>query len=128
MTFLLVWGKDSYSGKFLVLFPCIYALQPTLVHFYQTSSLLPSPLTIIALASLRLQYSLPYSEHINHIQAFSFLSSLYLFHAQAPISVAHVQSYCCICFGSIIHIWGRTCVLQFHLFTCEWQNSFFFVA
>jgi hypothetical protein len=26
-----------------VLFPCIFVLQPTLVHFYQTSSLLLGP-------------------------------------------------------------------------------------
>jgi hypothetical protein len=25
--FLLVWDKDSYTGSFLVLFPCIYVLQ-----------------------------------------------------------------------------------------------------
>jgi hypothetical protein len=27
MLFLLVWEKDSYTGSFLVLFPCIYVLQ-----------------------------------------------------------------------------------------------------
>jgi hypothetical protein len=26
MTFMLVWGKDSYTGSFLVIFPCIYVL------------------------------------------------------------------------------------------------------
>jgi hypothetical protein len=32
MAFLLVWEEDSYAGRFLVLFPCIYVLQPKLVH------------------------------------------------------------------------------------------------
>jgi hypothetical protein len=40
--FLLVCGKDSYTERFLVLLPCTCVLQPTLVHFYQASSLLPS--------------------------------------------------------------------------------------
>jgi hypothetical protein len=35
------------------LFPCIRTLQPTQVHLYQTSSLLPSPLPIVTSASLR---------------------------------------------------------------------------
>jgi hypothetical protein len=26
MTLLLVWDKDSYTGNFLVLFPCMYVL------------------------------------------------------------------------------------------------------
>jgi hypothetical protein len=32
MTFLLVWDKYSCTGSFFVLFPCIYVLQPQLVH------------------------------------------------------------------------------------------------
>jgi hypothetical protein len=72
MAFLLVWNKDSYVGRFLVLFPCIYVLEPKLVHLNQTSSLLLSPLPIVALASLRLQHSLLYSKHINHIQVFGY--------------------------------------------------------
>jgi hypothetical protein len=55
---LLVWRKDSYTGRFLVLFPCTCVLQPKLVHLYQTSSLLPGPLPIVALATLRLLHSL----------------------------------------------------------------------
>jgi hypothetical protein len=74
MAFLLVRDKDSYTGGFLVLFTCIYVLQLKLVHLYQTSSLPLSPLLIVALASLRLLYSLLYSEHINHIQVLCFLS------------------------------------------------------
>jgi hypothetical protein len=44
-----------------------------LVHLYHNSSLLPSPLPIVASAGLTLLYSFLYSEHINHIQAFDFL-------------------------------------------------------
>jgi hypothetical protein len=32
MTFLLVWDKDRYTRSILVLFPCIYVLQPKLAH------------------------------------------------------------------------------------------------
>jgi hypothetical protein len=60
-----------------VLFPCIWVLQSKLVHLYQTSSLLPSPLPIVHSASLRLQYSFLYSEHIKHIQVFGFLPLSY---------------------------------------------------
>jgi hypothetical protein len=70
IVFLLVWDKDSYTERFLALLPCTCVLQPTLVHFYQTSSLLPSPLPIVASASLRLLYSLLYSKHINHRSLF----------------------------------------------------------
>jgi hypothetical protein len=44
-----------------------------LVHLCQNFSLLPDPLPTVASASLRLLYSLLYSEHINHIQDFGFL-------------------------------------------------------
>jgi hypothetical protein len=71
MVYLLIWDKDIYTGWFFVLFPCICVLEPTLVHLYQTSSLLPSPLPIVASASLRLLYFL-HSKHINHIQVFGF--------------------------------------------------------
>jgi hypothetical protein len=37
--FLLVCDKDSYKGKFFVLFSCMYLLQPQLVHLYYSSSL-----------------------------------------------------------------------------------------
>jgi hypothetical protein len=76
---LLVWDKDSYTEKSLALLSCTDVLQPTLVHLYQTSSLLLSPLPIVASASLRLLYLLLYSEHINHIQVLGFLPfSLFL--------------------------------------------------
>jgi hypothetical protein len=35
--FLLVWGKDSYTERFLALLPCTCVLQPELIHLYQTS-------------------------------------------------------------------------------------------
>jgi hypothetical protein len=56
-----------------VLLPCTCVLQPTLVHRYQSSSLLPGHLPIAASASLRLLYLLLYREHINHIQILGFL-------------------------------------------------------
>jgi hypothetical protein len=60
IAFLLVWDKDTYTERFLALLPCTCVLQPTLVHLYQTSSLLPGPPPIVASASLRLLYSLLY--------------------------------------------------------------------
>jgi hypothetical protein len=68
-----------------VLLPCTCVLQPTLVY-YQTSSLLPSPLPIVVLASLSLLYLFLYSEHINHIQVFGFLPFPYPSHAQSNIT------------------------------------------
>jgi hypothetical protein len=91
MEFLVVWDKDGYTGRFLVLFPCIYVLQPQLVHPYQSSSLFPSPLPIVASASLRLLYSFLYSKHINHIQGFGFLPLPYPSCMQLPLSVTYVQ-------------------------------------
>jgi hypothetical protein len=107
--FWLVWDKDSYIGRFHVLFPYTYVLQTKLVHLYQKSSLLSSPLLIVVSASLRLLYLFLYSKHINHIQVFGFLPLPYSSHAWSPLSVICVQSYYCICFRTIICIWGRTC-------------------
>jgi hypothetical protein len=86
----VVWDKHSYTERFLTV-PWTGVLQPTLVHLYQTSSLLPSPLPIGASNSLRLLYSLLYSEHINHIQVLGFLLFPYSSHAHSPLSVTHVQ-------------------------------------
>jgi hypothetical protein len=80
---LLVWGKDSYTERFLALLPCTYVLQPTLVHLYQNHSLLPSSLTIVASASLRLLYSFLYSEYMNYIQVLYFLLFPYAFHVHS---------------------------------------------
>jgi hypothetical protein len=77
ISFLLVWDKDSYTERFLGLLPCTCVLQLTLVHFYQTSSLLPGLLPTVASASLRLLYSLLNREHINHTQVLGFLSFPY---------------------------------------------------
>jgi hypothetical protein len=84
---LLVWDEDSCTGRLLVLLPCICVFQPTLVHLYQTSSLLPSPLPIVASADLGLLYSLLYSGHINHIQVFDFLPLPCPSCARSPLSV-----------------------------------------
>jgi hypothetical protein len=86
IVFFLVWDKDSYIERFLVLLPCTCVLQPTLVHFYQTSSLLLGPLPIVAFANLRLLYLLS-REHINHIQVLGFLPFPYSSHAHSPLSV-----------------------------------------
>jgi hypothetical protein len=48
-----------------------------LVYLYQTSSLLPFPLPIVASASLRFLYSLLNRDHINHIQVLGFFSFPY---------------------------------------------------
>jgi hypothetical protein len=90
MVFLLVWDEDSCTGKFLVLFPCIYVLQPQLVHFYQSSLLLSSPLPMVAWTSLSCLYSFLYSKNINRTQAFGFLPLPYAFCAQPPLSATHV--------------------------------------
>jgi hypothetical protein len=59
IAFLLVWDKDSYTERFLALLPCTCVLQPTLVHLYQTSSLLPSSLPIVASASFKITIFAP---------------------------------------------------------------------
>jgi hypothetical protein len=93
---LLVWDKDSYTERFLALFPCTFVLHPTLVHLCQTTSLLPGPLPILASASLRLLCLLLYRQHINNIQGFvSFLFS-YSSCACYPLSVLPMSN--CICF------------------------------
>jgi hypothetical protein len=69
------------------LLPCICVWQCTLVHLYQTSLLLHSPIPIVASASLRLLYSLLYNEHINHIQVLGFLSFPYSSCVRSPLSV-----------------------------------------
>jgi hypothetical protein len=81
MVFLLVWDKDSYIRRFLVLFPCICILQHKLVHLYQTSSLLPSPLPKLASVNLRLQWA-----HQLHL-SFRFPSLLYSSRESSPLSV-----------------------------------------
>jgi hypothetical protein len=84
IAFLLVWDKDSSIERFPALLACTCVLQPTLVPFYQTSSLLPTPLPVVVSASLRLLYLLLYSEHITHC---SFLSLSIFLCARTPLSV-----------------------------------------
>jgi hypothetical protein len=91
MEFLLIWDKDSYTGRFLMLFPCIYILHPQLVHLYQSSLLLISSLPMLAPASLRFLYSFLYTKHINCIQVFFNLLPLhYLPCMWPPLSVTHI--------------------------------------
>jgi hypothetical protein len=66
--------------------PCVASMLK-LVHLYQTSSLLPGPLPVVASASLRLLYSLLYSEHINHIQVLGFLPFPYSSCVCSPLNV-----------------------------------------
>jgi hypothetical protein len=105
ITFLPVWDKDSYK-RVVALLPCTCVLQPTLVHLYQTSSLLPGHLPIVASVSLRLLYWLLYSEHINHFQVLGFLPFPYSSHMCFPFSVLPTSNN--IYFRFIICIWGRT--------------------
>jgi hypothetical protein len=92
MVFLLVWDKDSYTGSLLMWFPCIYVLKPQFVHLYQTSSLLPSLLLMVATGSLRFLYSFLCSGHINLIQLFGFLPFSYSSHELSPLSVWPMSS------------------------------------
>jgi hypothetical protein len=87
IAFLLNWGKYSNTKRFLALLPYTCVLKHTLVHHYQTSSLLPSPLPVVVSASWRLLYSPLYSEHINHIQLLGFLPFPYFSHSHSPLSV-----------------------------------------
>jgi hypothetical protein len=93
IAFLLAWDKDSSTERFLVLLACTCVLWPIFVLLYQTPSLVPSSLPIVALASLRLFYSLLYSEHINHIQVLGFLPLPYPSHAHSLplVCVTHVR-------------------------------------
>jgi hypothetical protein len=82
---LLVWDKDTYTERFLILLPCICVLQLVLIYLYQTSSLLLSPLPIVTSNCLRLLYSVLYSEHFNYIQVLGFLP--FPMRSQSPLSV-----------------------------------------
>jgi hypothetical protein len=84
---LLAWDKDSYTERVLALLPCICVLQPKLIHLYQTSSLLPGHLLIVASVSLRLLYSLLYSGHIKHFQVLGFLPFPYSSCMHSPLSM-----------------------------------------
>jgi hypothetical protein len=92
VAFFLVWDKDRNTERFLLLLQCTCVLQPTLVHLYQTSSLLPSPLPIVASANLRLLYLLLYYDHINDTQVLGFLSFLYSFSVHSLLSAWHISN------------------------------------
>jgi hypothetical protein len=77
--FFLVWDKDSYIGRFLVLFPRMYVLQHKLVNLYQISSLLHGPLPTVALTSSRLL-------SLNTLTTFKFFISF-----PCPITPVHGQ-------------------------------------
>jgi hypothetical protein len=87
--FLLLWDKDSYTERLLELLPCTCVLKPTLVHFYQTSSLLLGLLPKVASANLRLLYLLLNREHI---QVLGFLPFPYSSQAHSPLSVWPVSN------------------------------------
>jgi hypothetical protein len=128
IAFFLVWDKESDTERFLGLLPCTCVLQPTLVHLYLTSSLLPSLLPIVASASLRLLYSLLYSEHINHIQVLGFLPFSYSSHARSPLSVWPMSNNI-TAFVLVYNLhMSETCNFwpsepgKLPPFTCEWKN------
>jgi hypothetical protein len=85
IAFLLGWGKDSYAERYLALFPGIYAWQPT---FVQTSSLLSSPLPIVASATL---FTSPELGHQLH-QILGFFPFHYSFCACSHLSVWTVSN------------------------------------
>jgi hypothetical protein len=85
--FLLPWDKDSYTERFLPLLPYTSVLQPERVHLYQTSSLLPCNLPIVASVSLTLLFSLLYSGHIKHFHILGFLPFPYSSCTCSPFSM-----------------------------------------
>jgi hypothetical protein len=95
--FLLMWDMDSYTGRFFVLFLCTCVLQPTLVHLYQTSSLLPSPLSHSGLGQFKIIIFTPI-QWVHQPHSSFWFPSLSLF---LPCMVY------CNCFRSVILIWGR---------------------
>jgi hypothetical protein len=92
MVFLLVGDKDSYKGRFLVLFPCICVLQPQLVHFNQSSSLLPtwSP-SHGGLGQFKITVFVPIQWAHQPHSSFWFPSLALSLHAWPPLSVTRVQ-------------------------------------
>jgi hypothetical protein len=60
------------------------------ICLFQSSSLLPSLLPMVALASLKFLYSFQYRERINHIQVFGFLPLSHPSLSQPPFSVTRV--------------------------------------
>jgi hypothetical protein len=55
-----------------VTFPCIYVLQPKLVHLLYFSSFYLSPLLMVVSTVLKILYSFLYRGYINHIHFLNF--------------------------------------------------------
>jgi hypothetical protein len=91
-----------------------------LVHLYLSSSLLPCPLPMVALASLRYLYSFMYQP------PYFFLHSLLLENIHVHIYIFHIY---------IIYIWieiwtlglGLALLLESHLYTLHFYVGFFSV-
>jgi hypothetical protein len=83
-------------------------------HLYQTTLLFPGSLPIVTSATLRLLYSLLYSEHIDHNQVLSFLPFPSFSHVHSPLSVWTInesvtfKSHTIIVVGSICHFYSVT--------------------
>jgi hypothetical protein len=77
--FSLVWGKDSYTERFLTWLPCTSVLQPELIHLYLTSSLLPGHLPIVTSVILRLLYYLLYNTSNTFKFWVSYLSLFFMY-------------------------------------------------
>jgi hypothetical protein len=108
-----------------------------LVHLYLSSSLLPCPLPMVALSSLRYLYSFMYCEHINHPISFSIVCFwkiymyiyIYIFH----IYIFHIYIYF-IYIYIYIYIYmnrdwtlglGLTLLIESHLQTLHFYVCFF---
>jgi hypothetical protein len=79
MAFLLVWGKDSYTKRLLVLLPCTCVSLPALVHLCQTSLLLPWSPSHSGLCQFKITIFAPLQWAHKTLSNFRFLSlSLFL--------------------------------------------------
>jgi hypothetical protein len=104
------------------LIPCKCVLQPTLVHLYQTSSLILGPFHIVAAVSLRLLYLFLYSKHINHIRVLGFLPFLYYPMLVLPLTFDPCPIILLHFFRFIILIWGENMIFGLlSLTNCWWE-------
>jgi hypothetical protein len=138
--YLLFWDKDSYTERFLALFPCTCVLQPNPnwfistrpLHYFTTSQ---SP--IVTSVSLRLLYLLLYSRHIKHFQVLVFLPFPWSSCTHSLLSVWPMSNNITafvlglksayegehMIFGLVSQAnFDLYDVLQFNSFTCEWLN------
>jgi hypothetical protein len=70
MTFLFVWDKVSYTGSFLVVFPCLHMLYPQLVYLLQLSTFYFSLCLMVVSASLRFLNSQSVTQWRNELKSF----------------------------------------------------------